>query len=108
MYFSNKIAFIFINLSISYQCFAADTIPVFQFQTNGSFSDQTYLIRSGKLGKGNYDIKELTVCVRVKILHLRGRRSYFLSFGNINSPDVLTGFIERNHHDRFELDEPYK
>ena len=104
MYFTYKIAFLY----IFYQCAAATTIPVFHFQINGSFSDETFLKRVGQLGKGNNDIKELTVCVRVKILHLRGRRSYFLSFGNIDSSDALTGFIERNHHERFELDEPYK
>ena len=104
MYLTYKIAFLY----IFHQCVAANTISVFRFQINGSFSDKTFLKRVGQLGKGNNEIKELTVCVRVKILHLRGRRSYFLSYGNIDSPDALTGFIERNHHDRLEFDEPYK
>ena len=97
-----------IDLVVFYRCTFANNIPVIGFQTNGSFSDQTFLKRVGHLGKGNNEIKELTVCVRVKILHLRGRRSYFLSYGNIDSPDALTGFIERNHHDRLQFDEPFK
>ena len=79
-----------------------------QFQNNGSFSDQTYLIRSGKLGQGQDEIKKITVCLRIKILYLRGERTYFLSYGNNDSVDALTGYIERNHYDRLAYDQPNK
>ena len=85
-----------------YQCFA-NTIPVITFQSNGTFSSETYLKRSGKLGEGDEGIKELTVCMRASVFYLRGRRSYFLSYANIDSADSLVAFIERK-----AFDQPYE
>ena len=82
-----------INLVVFYKCTFANTIPVIGFQTNGSFSDQTYIKRGGKIGEGNVEIKELTVCVRVKFFYLRGRQTTFLSYANNDSADALTGYI---------------
>ena len=87
-------------ITFYYQCFA-NTIPVITFQSNGSFSSETFLKRSGKLGEGD-EIKELTVCLRASVFYLRGRRSYFLSYANIDSADSLTAFIERK-----QFDQPY-
>ena len=93
MYFVKITLFVIINLIVFYRCVVANTIPVISYQTNGSFSDETYLKRSGKLGEGNAEIKELTVCVRIKFFYLRGRQTTFLSYGNIDSADALTGYI---------------
>ena len=108
MYSTYKTVSILINLVVFYQSVCESTVPVIHFQSNGSFSDQTYVMRSGKLGQGDTDLKKLTACVRVKILHLRGERTYFLSYGNIDTADALTGYIERNHYDRLAYDQPYK
>ena len=73
--------------------FQSIVFPVLFLNKISYFSDETYLIRNGKLGEGDAEIKELTVCVRVKFFYLRGRQTTFLSYANIDSADALTGYI---------------
>ena len=48
------------------------------------------------------DIKNLTICLRLKVFYLRGRLTNFLSFANIDSADALTGAIVKK-----TFDQPY-
>ena len=90
----------------TYKC-TANTVPVVSFQKDGTFSSETYLKRSGKLGDGDSIIDKMTVCLRVKYFYLRGRRTNFLSYGNIDSADALTGYLfDTADVDKF--DEPYR
>ena len=95
-----------ISLFTTYKC-TANTVPVVSFQKDGTFSSETYLKRSGKLGDGDSIINKMTVCLRVKYFYLRGRRTNFLSYGNIDSADALTGYLfDTADVDKF--DEPYR
>ena len=98
---------IFFGIYLTTHKCTANTVPVVSFQNDGTFSSETYLKRSGKLGDGDSIINKLTVCLRVKYFYLRGRRTNFLSYGNIDSADALTGYLfDTADVDKF--DEPYR
>ena len=75
-------------------------IPIVTFQGNGSYTKTSYIERKGPLGLSNKDFSELSICLRLSLLYLRGRTSYFLSYATPQSADTLTGFIERTAFDK--------
>lgn len=70
------------------------SVPVISFQENGEFSDATFLKYKGKISEDS-DIRELSLCLRFSVFHLRGRRTTFVSYGDIDSPDALVGYIQK-------------
>ena len=74
-------------------------IPSISFQANGSYSDSTYMSHTNRFAlDGSLD--KLTLCLRISAFYLRGRNSYFFSYGSENSADTLVGFIRRTQFDK--------
>ena len=92
---------IHLGIIIQSLVYLGSAIPVITFQSNGTFSSETYLKRSGNMGEG-IELNEMTVCLRLSVFYLRSRLTYFLSYANVESADAITGYFQRT-----KFDEPY-
>lgn len=82
---------IYIKISIIY-IFPILGTPVVLLQESGIFNGNSYLIRRDvDLGR---NVKEFTICAWISLNFLRGENNYWLSIGNQNNEQLLTGTFE--------------
>ena len=48
------------------------------------------------------ELDNFTVCLRISVFYLRGRKSFFFSYADANSADTLYGYVSR-----VAFDKPY-
>lgn len=66
-------------------------VPVAFFQEDGLFSTSTYLEYRGDLASEAAETDlDLSVCYRVRVRHLRGSHSYFVSFAFRGEENAFT------------------
>ena len=65
-------------------------VPVALLQEDGTFSNNSYLIRKDL----SRPLKDFSLCARLSLNYLRGKKNYWLSIGNATKDSLLTGGSE--------------